>query len=115
MPREEQYLDDIVEAAVHIRDFLTGVDQDGFLASELIRSAVLQKLSVIGEAANRVTPELRAAHPEIPWRGIIGMRNLAVHAYFTLDWQIVWETASGDVPALASQVTAILERMRNAT
>jgi uncharacterized protein with HEPN domain len=77
MPREEQYLGDIVQAASHIAGFLAGVDREAFMASELIRSAVLQKLSVIGEAANRVTPELRAAHPEISWRGIVGMRNLA--------------------------------------
>ena len=109
MPREAQYLADIVQAAGHIADFLAGVDREQFLASELLRSAVLQKLSVIGEASNRVSPELRAAHPEIMWRGIIGMRNLAVHAYFALDWAIFWETATGAVPVLARQIAAILE------
>lgn len=115
MPREGQYLGDIVLAADHVASFLTGVDQDGFLASELIRSAVLQKLSVIGEAANRVSPELRAAHPEVPWRAIVGMRNLAVHAYFTLDWAIVWKTATRDVPSLGAQAAAILEKLREPT
>lgn len=92
--------------------FLRGIDQEAFLASELIRSAVLQKLSVIGEAANRVSAELRAAHPEVPWRAIVGMRNLAVHAYFTLDWEIVWKTATRDVPILGTQAATILEGLR---
>lgn len=111
MPREAQYLADIVRASEHIASFLVGVDPEAFLASELIRSAVLQKLSVIGEAAARISPERRAAHPEVPWRAIIGMRNLAVHAYFALDWSVVWETATGDVPVVGAQAAAILDAL----
>ncbi|MDB5096388.1 MAG: hypothetical protein JWM80_809 [Cyanobacteria bacterium RYN_339] len=106
-PRDPLYLADITEAAGHVQDFLQDLDQHGFLASELVRSAVLQKLSVIGEAANRLTPELKAAHPEVPWRSIIGLRNIAVHAYFSIKWETIWETATQDVPALALQISSI--------
>jgi uncharacterized protein with HEPN domain len=109
--RDELYLGDIAEAAEAIRLFLTRLDssgRQGFIDDDLVRSAVLQKLSVIGEAAARVSEETRAAHPEIPWRQARGMRNLLVHAYFSVDWEIVWTTAGESVPKLAEQVAVLL-------
>lgn len=109
MPRPDQlYLDDILEAAGHIRDFLQGIDQNAFLASEILRSAVLQKLLVIGEAAARTSPDLKSGSPNIPWRKIVGLRNHAIHAYFSVDWHTVWESATRDVPRLAQQVHDLL-------
>jgi uncharacterized protein with HEPN domain len=110
--RDDLYLADIVEAADSIRLFLAGLqqpDRRGFVEDDLIRSAVLQKLSVIGEAAARVSDDTRALYPKIPWRQARGMRNLLVHAYFSVDWEIVWRTATESVPKLAAQITAILE------
>lgn len=103
------YLDDIVEAADAIARFLTGVDRAALLASDLHQSAVLQKLMVIGEAAARLSHEFRGLHSEVAWADIIGMRNAAAHAYFGVNWSIIWETAVADVPHLRGQVAAILE------
>lgn len=107
MPRDALYLADIVAAAGSIAHFLDGVEKAEFLASDLLQSAVLQKLSIIGEAATRLTPELKAAHADIPWKPVIGFRNIAVHAYFTIDWERLWDTAMIDVPALVPLVTQI--------
>ncbi|HEY9721716.1 MAG TPA: HepT-like ribonuclease domain-containing protein [Oscillatoriaceae cyanobacterium] len=78
-------------------------------ASELVRSAVLQKLMVIGEATARLSAELKDAHPEIPWRSIVGFRNIAVHAYFSVNWEIVWTAATVESPALAREIELIQE------
>ena len=107
MPRDALYVADILAAAASISTFLDGIDRAGFLASDLLQSAVLQKLSIMGEAATRLTPDLRAAHPEVPWKPIIGFRNIAVHAYFTIDWERVWDTATIDVPVLVPLVTSV--------
>jgi uncharacterized protein with HEPN domain len=90
MRHEDLYLTDILEAADHIADFIHGVDFDRFQDSELLRSAVVQKLSVIGEAAARLSADLKACHPEVPWPQIISFRNILVHAYFGIDWEVVW-------------------------
>ncbi len=108
MRREALYLRDIVEAADHISSFITGLDFSGFQESELIRSAVVQKLSVIGEAAGRCSEELKAGHSEIPWPRIVAFSNILVHAYFGIHWAEVWIAANRDVPKLRDQVTAIL-------
>jgi uncharacterized protein with HEPN domain len=108
MRREELYLIDIIEAADSIRKFLSGISRTKFLRDDLLRSAVLQKLSIIGEAASRLPLEFRTRHPEIEWADIIGFRNIAVHAYFSVDWAIVWITATKEVPELSQKVSDIL-------
>jgi uncharacterized protein with HEPN domain len=89
MRRDELYLSDIVEAADSIASFLSGRGRDSFLQDDLLRSAVLHKLTFMGEAAARVSADLRDRHPEIEWPDIVGFRNIAVHAYFVVDWSIV--------------------------
>jgi len=108
MRREKLYLTDIVEAADAIQLFLRDVSQDAFLQNDLVRSAVLQKLTIIGEAAARLPSELHTRYPDIEWPDIIGFRNIAVHAYFSVDWSIVWVTATQDVPTLKRQIGDIL-------
>jgi uncharacterized protein with HEPN domain len=108
MRRERLYLLDIVEAADAIRSFLAGVSESAFLGNDLLRSAVLQKLSIIGEAASRLPQDLCDRHPEIDWRGLAGFRNIAIHAYFAVEWPIVWVAATEETPALRERVAAIL-------
>jgi len=110
MRREELYLADMLEAADAIQQFLAGIDRNSFLESDLLRSAVLQKLTIIGEAAARLPKEFRDRHTDIEWTDIIGFRNITVHAYFAVDWSIIWVTAIQDTPELRRVVADILLR-----
>jgi uncharacterized protein with HEPN domain len=112
MRREELYLDDILEACADIGEFLTGVDRVRFLADKLVRSAVLQKLIVIGEAASRLPTEFKDRHPDIEWAGIAGLRHRLVHTYFRVDWPIVWVAATDEVPALRERIAEIIRDER---
>ena len=76
MRHEILYLNDIVEAADHIAQFIAGVDSQAFQGSELLRSAVAQKLSIIGEAAAHLPEDLTTRHPEVPWPQIVAFRNI---------------------------------------
>jgi len=109
MRREHLYVQDIIEACDMIQAFLDSMDASAFLASELHKAATLQKLTVIGEAAARLSPAFREAHPQVEWRDIVAFRNIAVHAYFAVQWDIVWATATDDVPVLRRQVLEILQ------
>ncbi|MGO9262523.1 MAG: DUF86 domain-containing protein [Bryobacteraceae bacterium] len=108
MRRETLYLEDIVEAADHIAGFIAGHDFQSFQKSELLRSAVVQKLTIIGEAAARVSRELTVRHPQVPWPQIVAFRNVVVHGYFGIDWGEVWLAAKDRCPVLRDQVAAIL-------
>lgn len=109
MRPEELYLTDIVEAADAIRAFVEGVDQDHFEKDDQLRSAVLLKLIVIGEAASRLPKQFIARHTEVEWADIVGFRNIAVHAYFAVDWSIVWVAATVDARRLGRRVRRLLQ------
>ena len=64
---------------------------------------------MIGEAAKNVSPEFRADHPEIPWKGMAGLRDRLVHHYFDVDYEAVWATIVEDLPEMETQVRAALE------
>jgi len=106
--RDELYLEDICESADAIATFITDVDSESFKNNDLLRSAVLQKLTIIGEATARISSDLKGRYPEIPWSEIIAFRNIAVHTYFDVDWSIVWNTATRDVPSLRQQIATVL-------
>lgn len=113
MQRDNLYLSDIIEASDAIARFLGGVKESGFAGNDLLRSAVLQKLVVIGEAAKRVGRGVQERHPEVPWSDIVAFRNIAVHAYFSVNWSTVWITATEEVPALKTQITNILNQLES--
>jgi uncharacterized protein with HEPN domain len=105
MRRDELYLRDILEAADRIAEFLASrADFD----SDLVRSAVAQKLTIIGEAAARVSVDLRARRPEVPWAKVVAFRNILVHEYFGIDWDVVRRAAEREVPLLREQIAATL-------
>ena len=109
MRSDALYLADILDAIEAIERFVTGFDEARFLADELVQSAVLQKLSIIGEAAAKLSDATRDRLPEIPWKEIIGFRNIAVHAYFSVDWRIVFFTVA--VGAIAILLFALVARV----
>jgi uncharacterized protein with HEPN domain len=77
-----------------------------FDIDELLQSAVLHWIEIIGEAARGVNDKIRDAHPEVPWR-VTDMRNRVTHAYFEIDLDVVWNTVSRDLPKLKESVTRI--------
>ena len=109
MRPERLYLLDIVEAADAVARFISSVTRDSFEGDDLVRSAVLHKLTLIGEAAARLPDDLKSRHPEVPWPEVVAFRNIAVHKYFAVDWSIVWNAATTDAPQLRLLVAAIVE------
>lgn len=107
MRRDEAYLLDMLLAARDAQNFARGLTREQFQASRLHQVAALKALETIGEAASRVSEPLRATHPQIPWREIIGTRNRLVHAYFEVELDEVWDTVQNDLPPLI----AALERL----
>ncbi len=83
----------------------TRVEFDG---DKLVRSHVLRNIQIIGEVAWRLSPAVKDAHAEVPWRAIAGMRHALVHDYFQVDWDAVWSVAQQHMSTLEAQVEAIL-------
>ena len=108
MWRDDAYLLDILIAARRTLEFTAGKTQEEFARDDLIQNAVMRLVTIIGEAANRVSPDFRAAHPEIPWRDIIGMRHRLVHDYFKVDVARVWDTIRNDLRPLIAALEPLV-------
>jgi uncharacterized protein with HEPN domain len=80
--------------------FVAAITRAEFAVSKLHQNAVIRSLEVIGEAAANVSGQFRDAHPEIPWREIIGMRNRLIHSYSNVSLDIVWDVSCVMLPEL---------------
>lgn len=101
-------LQDILIAAELIDSFIKGVDREGFDESVLIQSAVVRQIEIIGEAAKRLSDELRQKYNDIPWKQMAGMRDILIHAYDSVDPDEVWNAATRDFPKICSQIQAVI-------
>ena len=106
--RDSVFMAQMVEAAEAALEFSDG-HTASFTGDRLVGYAVVRAIQLIGQAAVRVSAELQAARAEIPWREMIGMRNVVVHDYADVDLGAVWKTVREDLPGLVERLNAILE------
>ena len=88
---------------------MQGVEKPDFLVNDMLQSAVLYKLIIIGEATANISDEIRQRYPQTSWKKIVGLRNISAHAYFSVDWEAIWATVQNQLKPLRAQVTAILQ------
>jgi uncharacterized protein with HEPN domain len=107
MRHDDQRLNDILEALDWIARAVAGKTESDFVADDTLCYAVAQRLTTVGEAVARLSPEIKARDASVPWQDIVGLRNILVHEYFGIHWPLVWQTAVDQVPALRAQIAAI--------
>jgi len=107
--RDSVFVAQMVEAAEAALDFSDGHTPESFAGDRLVGYAVVRAIQLIGQAARGVSEETQLAHPEIPWREMIGMRNVVVHDYADVDLALVWKTVREDLPGLIERLNAIRE------
>lgn len=110
MRRDDAYLLDILLAARQALKFVDGVTQSEFEESDLLQSAVMRPLEIIGEAASKISITTRKTNPQIPWTEMIGMRNRLIHEYFRVNYDAVWDTIQTDLPTLISQIEPLVPK-----
>ena len=105
---DTSYLLDMLVAARDAVVFADGLSFSEFARDQRTQLAILKCVEIVGEAASRVSAETREAHPAIPWREIVGMRNRLAHAYFEIDLRLVWDTVRNDLPPLIVQLEPLV-------
>lgn len=106
--RDPATLVDIALACEDILAFTRGMTWHDFAADVKTHAAVNYKLTVIGEAVKRLSPEFKAGHRMIPWRQISDARNILIHQYDHVKLAEVWKMASEDVPELLDYLRPLL-------
>lgn len=98
----------MLDAAREAMGFAEGHDRVDLDYNRMLTFAIVRAVEIIGEAANKISPDLKAAHPNVPWQNIVGMRNRLIHGYFDIDLDRVWDTVTLDLPALVLVLEQIL-------
>ncbi len=95
-------------AAQRVAQHLQGIMRPEFLANRTLQAAVEREISILGEAAGRVSEEFKTEHPDLSWHRLVKLRNYYMHAYERLDAREVWATAIRFIPRVVTMVTALL-------
>ncbi|MDP3418073.1 DUF86 domain-containing protein [Falsiroseomonas sp.] len=114
-PRDDvALLRDILKSAEAALRFAEGLDERAFLASELHQQAIIRAIGIVGEAAWRMTPGFKAAHADVPWQAMAGMRHRIVHDYADVDLDLVWRVVVHELPPLVSRLRPLVPRDESA-
>lgn len=109
-PRDESYLLDILRACQLIQSFVEDMDRSEFDDDLKTQSAVIRQFEILGEATKRLSDELRASTPDIPWRQMAGMRDVLIHAYDHINLDQVWYATLTSIPDLISKIESLTKR-----
>ncbi|MBI5080230.1 MAG: DUF86 domain-containing protein [Chloroflexi bacterium] len=104
------FLDDIKTACQKVLRYTSEMSYEQFINDEKTYDAVVRNLEVIGEAAKKVPDEVRERYPDIEWKKISGFRDIAIHEYYNMDEEILWDVVKNRIPELLEQVTEILTK-----
>jgi uncharacterized protein with HEPN domain len=108
--REIQFLlEDIMEAGNKILSFTEDMGFDDFIADDKTIDAVIRNFEIIGEAANRISEDFKAGHPEIEWRRMTGLRNRIIHEYFGIDYETVWKIRNENIAELLDYIKQAID------
>ncbi len=100
---------------LHMRDYArkaismaSGKTRDDLCKDEMLRLALTHLVELVGEAASQYPRELQAQHPQIPWPKLVGMRNKLIHGYDFIDYDILWDAITLNLPQLLPELEKII-------
>ncbi|MBI5667273.1 MAG: DUF86 domain-containing protein [Chloroflexi bacterium] len=102
-----RYLEDILERIQLTEEFVEP-GRAAVFGSRLIQEAVIRNLEVIGEASRHISETLREQNPDVSWRQIAAFRNFAIHTYWEIKLERIWDIIEKELPILKSQIETIL-------
>jgi len=93
------YLAQILDSVEKVESFVGDLNKDQFLIDQKTQSSVIMQLALIGELTKKISPETKIKI-DLPWKDIAGFRDNAIHNYFEIDLEVVWQTIIDDLPLL---------------
>jgi uncharacterized protein with HEPN domain len=108
MKDDALYFGHMLDSARKAYSKISGINRAAYDADETLKLALAHLIQIIGEAAQHVSKESYAAHPEIPWHEITGMRHKIVHDYMGVNYNIIWQVVTQDLPILIAALEKIV-------
>ena len=98
------YLDDILESALAIQDYVEGFDLQAFIKDRKTYSATIREFQIIGEAVKNLSDDIKTNYSNTSWQDIKDFRNILIHEYFGIDLELVWNVIKEDLPDLINTI-----------
>lgn len=105
------YLKDILAAMQAIEQFVEGMEFADFAGDDKTSSAVIRKFEIIGEAAKKISEDVKQKYPEVPWKEMSGMRDRLIHFYFGVKYDLLWETIKTVIPGVKPLISGVLSSL----
>jgi uncharacterized protein with HEPN domain len=106
--RDRDFLSDILEAIRRIELYLSDSSYEIFLKDIKTEDAIVRNLEIIGEAAKKLSEELRNDYPQLPWKKMAGLRDRLIHHYFGVNYDVVWAVAKKELPKIKPEIEKIV-------
>lgn len=107
--RFDIYLEDILISISRINEYIGEMSFVEFKRNYLIVDAVVRNFEIIGEASKNIPENIRHKYPSVPWRKMIGLRNLISHEYFGIDYEMIWTITKDNLPQNKIDIQIMLE------
>ncbi|MEK7669504.1 MAG: HepT-like ribonuclease domain-containing protein [Patescibacteria group bacterium] len=104
MKDDKTYIKNILDSIQKIEEFTKGINKGNFVENQMMQSATILQLALIGEEANKISKDTKSKI-DLAWKEIIGFRNMAFHDYINLEIDIVWDTVQEDLPELKAKLS----------
>lgn len=107
------FLKHIIEEADYLMEESKTLDYEAFIEDRNLKRAFVRSLEIIGEASKNLDPSIREKYPDVNWRGMAGMRDILIHRYFGVEFEVVWDAIKNKIPQVKLDIIKILEEEDN--
>ncbi|MBU2649660.1 MAG: DUF86 domain-containing protein [Bacteroidetes bacterium] len=107
------YLEDILKSMQRIQEYIDNKSFDDFKKNYMVVDAVVRNFEIIGEASISIPETIRTKYPKVPWKKMYGLRNLISHEYFGIDYEMLWEISTVNLPENIKDLIAVIESEKN--
>jgi uncharacterized protein with HEPN domain len=109
MKNYKEYARHIGDEIRYIVDHAKGLDYNDLVNDPTLMRAMVRSIEVIGEAAKKIPDEIKARYPDIEWKKIAGTRDVLIHHYFSVDYEILWDIITNKIPGLSKTINTMLD------
>jgi len=113
MKNDVVYLKHVRDAMKKVMKYLENKNKEEFIKNEILQDAVIRQLEIMGEAVKNLSLRIILDNPQIPWKGMAGLRDVLIHGYDKVNLEIIWKIAREDVPKTFKKIEDLIATFEN--